>query len=119
MQPPWLQLTIQLYGVLHPLRHNSFFYLTEMTSHRVVPIFSICAAAFWADLFVKFHNFLHVRLRLLELLWLIMWVSVVAQWYFKCIFFVKSHLHCLRLWPVSLCSTGPALMQTELQFTVH
>lgn len=43
------------------------------------------SAAIWGDLFVNFHNISHFILRLMEPLWPIMSVSVVAQRYFKCI----------------------------------
>lgn len=109
---------IQLYGVLHPLSHSSFSSHVTPWHLVVLVLFLQRNFAFWGDLFVNFQNISHFIFRLIEPLWLIMWVSVVARWYFKCILLqrVISFAFTCGLRHCCVCSNA---VQTELWFPRH
>lgn len=73
-------------------------------------------SAFWGDLFVNFHNISYFLFRLTEPLWLIIWVSVVAQWYFKYILLQRVISFVFTCGMCHCYLTGPVLMQSKQNY---
>lgn len=112
---------MQLYSVLHPHPHNSFLFdCNTLTCSWYFYFLEAHCLQFWA-LFIIFHN-ISLHFTLIEPLWLIMWVSVVAQWCFKNIFLQRvssfSHL-CLGHVSAAFDRAGFNTVQTELQNLAH